>query len=115
MAELVRHDRVDDIIYKRDGREVPAADSVEFSLNEDRFAIDLAEENLTALYAALQPFIAAATPLTKPSPRARREETRRMRKWARDNGFEVSERGRIPKEVRIAYEKHQASEVLTTI
>lgn len=112
MAERVRRDRVDDIIFKREGREVPADVTVEFSLNDERFAIDLADENVLALKQALQPFMAAATPLTKRTHRARREELRTIRQWLRDNGFSISERGRIPKEAREAWEKHQANEVL---
>lgn len=79
------------------------------------YEVDLNSEHQKELYEALQKFIAAATPI-KPQhldiPKQRqghgeakkhREELANMRNWAREHGFTVSDRGRIPKRVRNAY------------
>ena len=87
--------------------------NVRFDFEGNAYEIDLAEHELDALRAALAPFVAAARPVrTQPAhqPRAssftgRRDEPSAgtMRQWARENGFEVPARGRVPELVREAY------------
>ncbi len=84
--------------------------NIEFSFDGARYEIDLANENIAALETALAPFVAAArevtpgksledvlTELQAPQARAR------VREWANNNGLKVSPRGRIPKDVVLAY------------
>lgn len=89
-----------------------------FGLAGKNYEIDLAKENQDELHAALEKYIAAARPLrtgSKPStPSQGRNGTRRrtvlghspreIRDWARTNGHEVPDRGRIPKTVQTAFE-----------
>jgi hypothetical protein len=115
MAQQVDVRFVDDL----DGSD--ASGTVTFGLDGRAYEIDLSEANAERLRDALAPFVAAARradgsaggrrsrgqrsspePAAKPA-RASREETAAVRSWARENGHEISERGRIPKAVVEAY------------
>lgn len=92
--------------------------TVEFGLDGVNYTIDLSEKNAGKLRKSLDPFLAAATRVgragvdaraarrgaTVPgSGRASRDQNQAIREWAGKNGFEVSERGRIPSSVVEAY------------
>jgi hypothetical protein len=112
MAQKVDVKYVDDL----DGS--PASGTVSFALDGKSYEIDLSDDNAARLRDALASFVAAArrsgaagrrgrTPRpdgAAPPARADRELTAAIRTWARDNGHEVSERGRIPKAVVEAYQ-----------
>jgi hypothetical protein len=97
-----------------DGSE--ASGTFDFSLEGRNYQIDLSDENAAKLREALTPFIDAArkaggrgrsqrqTPSTEKPARSSREETQAIREWARQNGHQVSDRGRIPKSVLEAYQ-----------
>jgi hypothetical protein len=81
----------------------------------ERYEIDLTEENFQKLKDALAPFVDVARQVTS-APQAPRsiamagsrsgtdkEELAKIREWARANGHEVSDRGRISQTVRDAY------------
>lgn len=93
---------VDDI----DGSE--DAQTVSFTYGGQTYEIDLAARNREALSAALAPFIAAAR--SSKGGRDRRagarfeDDAAAIRRWAAENGVHVSERGRIPRNVREQYE-----------
>jgi hypothetical protein len=93
---------VDDI----DGSE--NAETVSFAFGGATYEIDLATRNRDALKTALAPFIAAAR--SSQGSRARRPDSRpeddaaAIRRWAAENGVQVSHRGRIPRHVREQYE-----------
>jgi len=81
-----------------------------FSLNGRAYEIDLSDKNADLLREALTPFIdaarrvgrSAARPVS--SSRARsRTETDAIREWARQNGYEVNDRGRIAETIIQAY------------
>jgi hypothetical protein len=88
-----------------------AETAVTFALRGVEYEIDLSGKNVAALEKALAKYIAAGrkAPRTLPG-QARRPESRTsgdvgtIRAWARSNGYAVSSRGRIPAEVRQAYE-----------
>lgn len=92
-----------------DGSE--AEETVTFALDGTSYEIDLSSDNAAKLRNALLPYIAVAQ---KTGGRARTGQRRRaasggsnateIRAWAADNGYEVSARGRVPAEVRAAYE-----------
>lgn len=108
MAELIQQRRVDDLAYQ-DGEEIDAAETIEFGLDGDRYTVDLAEANATRLRSFLEEFIAVAKPLRRQrgtsTPKAKRDETQVIRAWAREKGIQISDRGRIPNEVRKMYEE----------
>ncbi|MBQ1024615.1 Lsr2 family protein [Micromonospora sp. C95] len=92
--------------------------TVEFSLDGVAYTIDVSDENAGVLRKSLDPFINAGRRLgrgatdTSRSPRRtigsgapgmNREQNRAVREWAVQNGYKISERGRIPVEVTEAY------------
>lgn len=87
--------------------------TVAFSLNGTNYEIDLSKKNANAFEKVLKPYVDAARQV-KPTRRssssrtsARRSPSRDLaavRAWARDNGYEVSDRGRVPTSVLEAYD-----------
>ena len=90
--------------------------TVEFGLDGVNYTIDLSEKNAGKLRKALDPFLNAATrvgrsglasPARRSAPastgRASRDQNQAIREWASKNGYEVSERGRIPSSIVEAY------------
>ena len=126
MAQRVITQLVDDL----DGRELRQGqgETVTFGMDGVFYEIDLSSKNARKLRAALEPFIAAGR-RTSGGPRAprgvrdgrsnrararsrassgpgtSRTPLAHIRAWARDNGYEVSERGRISEAVKEAYEQ----------
>jgi hypothetical protein len=90
------------------------AKEVSFSLNGKAWVIDLSAKNRAALEKALKPYIAKATEQRggsrrgKPTRSSSRSKSRTslsaIREWARTNGHEVSDRGRISAEIQKAYD-----------
>jgi hypothetical protein len=88
------------------------AKEVSFSLNGKSWTIDLSAKNRAALEKALKPYIAKATEqgrsrrskATRSSSRSKsRADMAAVREWAKSNGHEVSDRGRISADVQTAY------------
>ena len=93
---------IDDV----DGGE--ADETVTFSLDGVEYAIDLSSTNADGLRKALGEFITAARRTGKASKSGGKTQVRAggdraqnqaIREWARRNGHQVSERGRIPAEL----------------
>lgn len=89
------------------------AQTYTFALSGQTYTIDLNEENFQSLVDALEPFIAVAkrgdhTVKVYSNGRRSKAYMANMREWARENGFEVSERGKVPKAVERAYVDHLA-------
>jgi hypothetical protein len=91
-----------------DGSE--AAETVVFALDDATYEIDLSADHGAQLRAGLESWIEAGRRLKnggkaaasrKPAPAA--GETAKIRAWAREQGMKISDRGRIPLEVREAY------------
>ncbi|MFK0244503.1 Lsr2 family protein [Amycolatopsis azurea] len=118
MAQKVLVSLVDDI----DGTE--AEGTVEFGLDGVTYQIDLSEENAEELRDALAQYVehgrraggrkrtakvgpppVAGSRTAKMAPAVDREQNQAIRAWARKNGFDVSDRGRIPSEVVESYHK----------
>lgn len=99
MAKTVIEVITDDL----DGSE--GASTVTFGLNGATWEIDLNEKNAAKLEKALEPFLAKArraggrTKAGKSSGPSAAD----IRGWAKENGFNVPDRGRIPAEVKDAY------------
>lgn len=97
-----------------------AADrTVEFGIDGVTYTIDLSEKNVGKLRKALDPYIDAGSRVGRSSSEGRgrggrrrngttparssRDQNRAIREWAIKNGYNVSERGRIPASVIVAY------------
>jgi hypothetical protein len=100
-----------------DEDEVPAAQTVTFGFDGSTYAFELCERHLAEFNDTMQAYTALAR--LADGPRRRRVATagpgrsRRpvgavassdVRAWAKDNGYDVSERGRIPAEIRTAFD-----------
>ena len=94
MAQKVEVVLVDDL----DGSE--AAETVKFALDGRHYEVDLSEDNARALRNFLKPYMKKGRAVAPPSPKA---EAAEIRKWAADNGYEVSSRGRLHRDVVEAY------------
>ncbi len=83
--------------------------TIEFGLDGVNYTIDLSEKNAGKLRKALDPYLAAASRVGRTSANGRigargpavpsrtnRDQNQAIREWASKNGYEVSERGRIP-------------------
>jgi hypothetical protein len=103
MAQKVNIVLVDDI------DNTDADETVSFGLDGKNYDIDLNTKNATALREALAPYVGHArraggsTRRSASRGTSSRSSAGDIREWAKSNGFEVSERGRISSEVREAY------------
>src|SRR5690242_6386788 len=117
MAQKVTVELVDDL----DGTVSSDITTVGFGLDGVSYEIDLAEENASKLRDAFADYVGAARriggrakrgTLARASvarPAVDREQTKAIRDWARDNGWPVAERGRIPSNVIEAYEEARSA------
>ncbi|WP_030013703.1 MULTISPECIES: histone-like nucleoid-structuring protein Lsr2 [Micrococcales] len=100
-------------IILEDDLEGGAADeTVRFGLDGGQFEIDLTSENAAKLRDAIRPYAAKARRVqsrnsnrtaNKGTGQVRNPETALIRKWAKENGYNVSDRGRIHQEIQDAY------------
>lgn len=104
MARKTRVVLTDDI----DGSE--ANQTVSFALDGVAYEIDLNDIHAKQLREQLETWASSGrriggrrTPGTRRSTASDPEQTARIREWARENGHEVSDRGRISTSVREAY------------
>ncbi|HEY3528645.1 MAG TPA: Lsr2 family protein [Nocardioides sp.] len=86
-----------------------ASETVAFGLDGRSYEIDLNDKNAKALRDALAKYVAAARRAGGRSAGAKRRtqvgtSAREIRDWARSNGRQVPDRGRIPSEIREAFE-----------
>lgn len=85
-----------------------ADQTVTFSVQGADYEIDLNQTNADNLIATLQPFIDAGRKAgSSRGPRAmsKRNDLADVRAWARERGFEVSDRGRVSQEIMTAYQQ----------
>ena len=85
-----------------------ADETVTFALDGSSYEIDLTTANADKLRDALAPFIGHARRLAR-SPKSGKKSTTtsnaaEVRAWAKSNGFNVPERGRIPLSVKEAFD-----------
>ena len=99
--------------------DVSADETVTFSLDGTTYEIDLSEKNAAEMRDVFGKYVNAARKVSARTPRASgagrsratggggrmdREQAGAIRDWARKNGHDVSDRGRIPGSVVEAYE-----------
>lgn len=84
------------------------ASTVEFGLDGTAYEIDLTDKEQAKLRDALAKYVGAGRKVTgKRSKRASSQtgpSARVIREWAKDNGYDVPDRGRIPADVREAFD-----------
>jgi hypothetical protein len=89
----------------------PAAETVMFGVDGVTYEIDLSEKNRAKLERELAPYVTAGRRMSRSRRRSSsgrqtgpRTDRAAVRAWARDNGLQISERGRISAEVISQYE-----------
>ncbi|GAA2724422.1 MULTISPECIES: Lsr2 family protein [Streptomyces] len=112
MAQKVQVLLVDDL----DGGE--ADETVTFALDGKSYEIDLTTDNADKLREALADYVKAARRTGGRAAAARgkgravatagAQDTAKIRAWAKENGYNVNDRGRVPADIREAYEKANA-------
>ena len=116
MAQKVLVQLIDDL----DGTPAEDGQTVTFGLDGVTYEIDLKPKNADKLRSTLADFVAAARKtggrakrstaavpgVRRPAPDARsKEQTKAIREWARTNGHELADRGRIPASIIEAFEQ----------
>ena len=87
------------------------AQTVQFAYDGSSYEIDLAKKNRAAFDKAMKPWLEAATKTSSRGRRSRAAAGRSggtpglaaVRAWATQNGYQVSDRGRLSKAVLDAY------------
>lgn len=106
MAQKVQVILVDDL----DGGS--ADETVQFGLDGVSYEIDLNNSNAEKLREALAEYVAVSRKVGRGTRGARKgraatvggPSATEVRDWARANGYEVNVRGRVPQEIRDAYD-----------
>ncbi|MBO1333881.1 Lsr2 family protein [Streptomyces sp. VRA16 Mangrove soil] len=109
MAQKVQVLLVDDL----DGGE--ADETVTFALDGKTYEIDLTTANADKLRGLLDPYVkggrrtggraAGGRGKARTASSGGNQDTALIRAWAKDNGYEVNDRGRVPASIKEAYEK----------
>jgi hypothetical protein len=107
VAQTTRVLFVDDL----DDTELPEGQgqTVKFSLDGTSYEIDLGKDNADKLRDDFKRYVDAARKVGRPSNTgsrnaSARKDTAAIREWAKSNGHDINERGRIPSAVVDAYE-----------
>ena len=110
MAQKIVTTLVDDL----DGSE--ASETIVFGLDGRSYEIDLTDKHASKLREVLAPYLGVARKTGGGRTTVRRigsakpaADTAAIRKWAKENGHSVNDRGRVPAEIKEAYEKAQAA------
>lgn len=119
MARRTIVELVDDL----DGGEAEA--TLAFSVDGKAYELDLSKPNLDAFHAAIEGYVSVARRVSTGSARRVRGgaaasngshsgvNVEEIRAWARENGYEVAERGRIARHVMDAYASGTPNTVTT--
>lgn len=92
-------------------------ETIRFTWQGEPLEIDLSSANAEKFKDAVRPYVTAARKVTEfrkstpakqskvktSGPTPEQEETKRIREWAKENGLEVSDRGRISQTIRDLY------------
>ncbi|SDC06794.1 Lsr2 protein [Raineyella antarctica] len=107
------------LILEDDLDATPAQHQVTFSFEGVSYEIDLNEEHYSELQEAMAPWVSHARRVSGRRTTAKRSSSAptgggsgtsatAIREWARTQGIEVSDRGRVPANVRASYEEAHA-------
>ena len=111
MARKVVVEMVDDIdgtVFGEDG------ESIHYAVDGVEYVIDLKEEHARELRETFEYYIAHSTrvggrkhradrPVNPPAAKRASGETKKIREWAIEQGYELASRGRIPTEIEQAF------------
>lgn len=107
MAQRTIISLIDDL----DGRE--STQTLKFGLDGIEYEIDLSDKNAAKLCKAFASCVENGRKLSRSGQPYRRVQIGPspsvVRAWARANGHDVPDRGRIPRDVRVAYDKAHAA------
>jgi hypothetical protein len=94
-----------------DDGNVDAEETLQFSLDNQSYEVDVCAEHAEKIRNGLGPFVAQARKISGAPASSRRQrpannrlETASIRSWAKDHGIHINERGRIPASVVKEYE-----------
>jgi len=107
------------IVLSDDLDESEATQTLNYTIDDQEYEIDLSEENVQRFHAALEPFVSKSRKVQRqPAPARRgrgdgrrkssgggRDDIPQIRSWAESQGMDVSARGRVKKEVIDAYDQ----------
>ena len=109
MAQQFQVQYIDDL----DGTNLGSvANTISFAFDGKEYTIDLSDENAEKFREVMAPYVENGHRVSgskaKPARRAAARssstgDTKAIREWARNNGYEVSDRGRIPGHIMDAY------------
>ncbi|KAA0918189.1 Lsr2 family protein [Dietzia sp. ANT_WB102] len=110
MAQQFQVQYIDDL----DGTDLGSvANTISFAFDGKEYTIDLSDENAEKFREVMAPYVEnghrVSSSKAKPARRASARssspsgDTKAIREWARNNGYEVSDRGRIPGDIMDAY------------
>ncbi|MBB0992431.1 MULTISPECIES: histone-like nucleoid-structuring protein Lsr2 [Dietzia] len=111
MAQQFQVQYIDDL----DGTDLGSdANTITFAFDGKEYTIDLSDENAEKFREVMAPYVenghrVSSSGKAKPARRAAAKsssssgDTKAIREWARSNGYEVSDRGRIPSDIMDAY------------
>jgi hypothetical protein len=107
MAQQFQVRYIDDL----DGTDLgETSNTISFAFEGKEYSIDLSDDNAQAFREAVAPYVEAGHRVTGNKVKTARKttttsgDTKAIRDWARSNGYDVSDRGRIPADVMQAYE-----------
>ncbi len=111
MAQKIQTLFIDDL----DGGE--AAGTIRFGLDGAEYEIDLSKEHTDALHSALGKYIEHARKVGGTSRRTVRKgrrgaeviDTAKVREWAKEQGIDIKDRGRVPANIVEKYQTASAS------
>lgn len=107
MAQRTIVNLIDDI----DGK--AASQTITFGLDGVEYQIDLSDKNAAKLRRALDMYVSHGRKLSRSGRPYRRVEIgpspRDLREWAKANGYDVPNRGRVPRKVAEAFAKAHAA------
>jgi hypothetical protein len=94
-----------------DGGDVDAEETLQFSLGNTTYEVDVCAKHAQQLREGLEPFVEHGRKVSgnSSSPRRQRttgsrQQTADIRSWAKDKGIHVNDRGRIPANVVKEYQ-----------
>lgn len=98
---VIKDDLTGEVVEESD------VESIEFAVNGKTYTIDLGKKNAADFHTALEKYIAVATKVggtgaRKPA-RTAKDDLAAIREWGKQNGFKVSERGRVSSELKEAF------------
>lgn len=105
MAQHFQTRYIDDL----DGTDLgETANTLSFAFDGKEYTIDLSDGNAETFRQVIAPYIEAGRRVTGTRTKTTRARSvgsniKAVREWARANGYEVSDRGRIPTDVMDAY------------